>query len=209
MVEEIRIYIEGDTKQKGKNADIALREGFHHFFGELIEKAREQNIKFRIITCGSKFITFKDFLNAVKSYQDSFIAFLIDSDDAVGENETAKSFLQKQNTSWHWQTVKEEQCFLMAQVMESWFFADIDTLEKYYGQDFNRRALRQNKNVERIAKSDVENGLANATKNTQKGEYHKTKHGAKILELINPQKVREAAPHCERLFKTIKEEIEK
>jgi hypothetical protein len=91
----------------------------------------------------------------------------------------------------------------MVQVMESWFFADIDRLEKYYGQNFNRKALRQSSNVEKIAKSDVENGLANATKNTQKGEYHKTKQGAKLLELINPQKVREAAPHCERLFEII------
>ena len=200
MVEEIRIYIEGDTKQKGKNSDIALREGFHNFFRELIEKAREQNIKFRITLCSSKFITFKVFLNGVKVYQDSFVAFLIDADDTVDEKETAKSFLQKQNADWYWQTINEEQCFLMVQMMESWFFADIDTLEKYYGQNFNRKALRQSNNVEKIAKSDVKNGLANATKNTQKGEYHKTKHGAKLLELINPQKVREVAPHCKRLY---------
>jgi hypothetical protein len=208
MAEEIRLYIEGDTKQKGKNTDIALREGFHHFFGKLIEKARKKNIRFRIILCGSKFITFKDFLNAVEVYQNSFVGFLIDADNTVGENETAKSFLQKQNAGWHWQIVKEEQCFLMVQVMESWFFADIDALEKYYGQNFNRKVLRQNKNVEKIAKADVESGLANATRNTQKGEYHKTKHGAKILELVNPQKVREAAPHCDKLFKTISEKIE-
>ena len=209
MVEEIRIYIEGDTKQKGKNSDIALREGFHNFFRELIEKAREQNIKFRITLCSSKFITFKVFLNGVKVYQDSFVAFLIDADDTVDEKETAKSFLQKQNADWYWQTINEEQCFLMVQMMESWFFADIDTLEKYYGQNFNRKALRQSNNVEKIAKSDVKNGLANATKNTQKGEYHKTKHGAKLLELINPQKVREVAPHCKRLFETIAKKIEK
>jgi len=207
MVSEIRIYIEGDTKQKGKNADIALREGFHNFFGELIEKAREKSIKFRIILCGSKFITFKDFLNGAKVYPDSFVAFLIDSDDEVDENETAKSFLRKQNISWHWQSVNEEQCFLMVQVMESWFFADIDALEKYYGQNFNRKTLRQSSNVEKIAKSDVENGLARATENTQKGEYHKTRHGAKLLELISPQKVRKAAPHCRRLFETITEAI--
>lgn len=207
MVNEIRVYIEGDTKQKGKNADISLREGFHHFFGDLIETAREKNIKFRIIMCGSKFITFKDFLNAVKVYQESFVGFLIDSDNSV-DNETEKSFLQKQNSDWHWQNVNEEQCFLMVQIMESWFLADIDALEKYYGQHFNRKALRQSKNVEKIAKSDVETGLANATRNTQKGEYHKTKHGAKLLELVSSRKVRESAPHCERLFVAIFKEME-
>ncbi len=180
--------------------DIALREGFHNFFGELIERAREKSIKFRIIMCGSKFITFKDFLSAAKIYPDSFVSFLIDADDVVGEEETAKSFLQKQNSSWHWQTVNEEQCFLMVQVMESWFLADVDALANYYGQNFNRNTLAKIKKVEKIAKSDVQMSLTEATKNTQKGEYHKTKHGAKLLELINPKKVRAAAPHCEKMF---------
>ncbi len=96
----------------------------------------------------------------------------------------------------------------MVQVMESWFFADKETLAEFYGQNFNLNALKKNTNVEKIAKADVENRLSNATKNTQKGEYHKTRHGAKILELINPLKVREAAPHCERLFAVLINNIE-
>ena len=37
-------------------------------------------------------------------------------------------------------------------------------------------------------KLDVEKPLAAATAKTQKAEYHKIEHGAKILELVNPQK---------------------
>lgn len=205
MVREIRIYIEGDTKQKGKFNTISLREGFNHFFGELIGKAKDKNIVFRLIMCGSKYETFKDFLNASKSYEDSFVLFLLDSDDFVDENETAKSFLQKQNSNWHLQAVEENQCHLMAQLMESWFLADKEKLAEFYGQNFNRTALGRNKNVEKVSKADVENNLARATEHTQKGEYHKTRHGAKLLELINPQKVRKAAPHCDKLFTTIGE----
>lgn len=208
MVKEIRIYIEGDTKQKGKFNTIALREGFNRFFTELIEKAKAKNIALRLIMCGSKYETFKDFLNAAKSYQDSFVIFLLDSDAPLEETETPRTFLQKQNPLWHLHEAEENQCHLMVQLMESWFFADKDKLAEFYGQNFNRNALSKNKNVEKIAKADVENGLTNATKNTQKGEYHKTKHGAKILEIINSQKVRAAAPHCERLFQTIADEIE-
>jgi Domain of unknown function (DUF4276) len=205
MVKEIRLYIEGDTKQKGKFNTISLREGFNHFFSELINKAKDKNVAFRLIMCGSKYETFKDFLNASKSYEDSFVLFLLDSDDFVGENETAKSFLQKQNLNWHLQAVEENQCHLMVQMMESWFFADKDKLAEFYGQNFNRNALGRNKNVEKIAKADVESNLTRATEHTQKGEYHKTRHGAKLLELINPQKVRAAAPHCDKLFTTIVE----
>ena len=200
MKEEIRIYIEGDTKQKGKYNTISLREGFNHFFRELIEIAKSKNIAFRLIMCGSKFETFKDFLNAAKSYEESFVLFLLDSDAPLEENETPKSFLQKQNPNWHLENAEENQCHLMVQIMESWFFADKDKLAEFYGQNFNRNALAKYKNVEKIEKDKIESGLANATKNTQKGEYHKTRHGAKLLELINPQKVRESSPHCEKLF---------
>ena len=207
MVKEIRIYIEGDTKQKGKFNTISLREGFNHFFTELIEKAKAKNIILRLIMCGSKYETFKDFLNAAKSYQDSFVMFLLDSDAPLEEAETPKTFLQKQNPLWHLYEAEENQCHLMIQVMESWFFADKEKLAEFYGQGFNLNSLAKNVNVEKITKADVESGLANATRNTQKGEYHKTRHGAKILELIDTQKVRDSAPHCEKLFTTVLEKI--
>ncbi len=208
MVKEIRIYIEGDTKHKGKNTDITLRQGFNSFFRELVDKAKSKNMTLRPITYGSKFETFKKFLDGKREYQNTFVLFLLDSDAPIDEDETPKSFLQKQNPLWHLQEAEENQCHLMVHLMESWFFADKDKLAEFYGQNFNRNALTKNANVEKIKKSDVENHLANATKNTQKGEYHKTKHGAKLLEIINPQKVREAAPHCERLFQIISEKID-
>ncbi len=193
MVKEIRIYIEGDTKHKGKNTDITLRQGFNLFFRELVDKAKNKNITLRPITYGSKFETFKKFLDGKREYQNTFVLFLLDSDAPIDENETPKSFLQKQNPLWHLQEAEENQCHLMVQVMESWFFSDKEKLSEFYGQKFNLNKRAKNTNVEKIKKSDVENQLANATKNTQKGEYHKTKHGAKLLEIISPQK--SAKPH--------------
>lgn len=134
--------------------------------------------------------------------------FLLDSDLPIEENETPKSFLQKQNPTWHLEDAEENQCHLMVQLMESWFFADKDKLAEFYGQNFNRNALARNTNVEKIEKSNVERGLANATSHTQKGEYHKTRHGAKLLELIDPQKVCQSAPHCEKLFAAVFKVIE-
>lgn len=208
MVKEIRIYIEGDTKNKGKNTDITLRQGFNIFFRQLIDEAKSRNITLRPITYGSKFETFKKFLDGVREYPDSFVLFLLDSDASLEDGETPRAFLQRQNPNWHLNHAEEDQCHLMVHMMESWFFADKDRLAEFYGQNFNRNALARNNNVEKIPKANVESGLENATKNTQKGIYHKTRHGAKILEIINPQKVRDAAPHCERLFKTILEKIE-
>ena len=40
MVKEVILYIEGDTKQKGKGNAIALRQGFREFFQTLAEEIK-------------------------------------------------------------------------------------------------------------------------------------------------------------------------
>jgi hypothetical protein len=73
----------------------------------------------------------------------------------------------------------------------------------------DKSAIPKNRNVESIEKERVESSLKTATGKTQKGEYHKIGHGAKILEVIEPRKVRASAPQCERLFAEIKKHISK
>lgn len=43
---------------------------------------------------------------------------------------------------------------------------------------------------------------------SSKGEYHKIQHGAKLLEMLNVERVRKASSHCDRLFTTLSEIIE-
>ena len=97
----------------------------------------------------------------------------------------------------------EDRVFWMVQVMESWFLADVAALQVYYGQGFQETALPKNPKVEEVFKADVLSGLKNATRNTPKGRHHKTGHAPEILRGIDPQKVRTAAPHCERMFATL------
>ncbi len=78
--------------------------------------------------------------------------------------------------------------------------ADREALARFYGQGFRATALPAREDVEGIPKADLEAALANATRDTQKGSYHKIRHGARILELVDPQTVRARAPHCDRLF---------
>jgi hypothetical protein len=84
--------------------------------------------------------------------------------------------------------------------MESWFLADKPTLIAYYGQGFLAGSLPGQANVELIAKQNVYDALRHASRNTQKGEYHKTRHGFDLLEKIDPTKVRAASHHAARLF---------
>jgi hypothetical protein len=95
----------------------------------------------------------------------------------------------------------------MVEMMESWFHADKDALEAYYKSGFRKAALKANPNVEEISKQDLIDGLKAATKDTTKGKYHKTRHAPALLQSINTALVRKAAPHCERLFKAVLDEL--
>ena len=86
--------------------------------------------------------------------------------------------------------------------MESWFLADIDALKRFYDDGFQESALEGNPKVEEIQKADVLKRLKKATSGTKSGEYQKN-HAFKLLGQVDPLKVRNAAPNCERLFTVI------
>lgn len=93
----------------------------------------------------------------------------------------------------------DDHAHLMVQCTESWFLADIGKLAEFFGQGFQQGALPGNPNIEQISKTDVLQGLANATRNSRKGTYHKTRHGYQLLGLVDPVNVRNASPQAERL----------
>ena len=88
----------------------------------------------------------------------------------------------------------------MVQLMESWFLADRSSLREYYGSDLHENSLPRNREVERVPKADVLDGLKRATRNTGKGAYHKGARAPRILEKLDPNRVRAAARHCDRLI---------
>ncbi|MCW5959560.1 MAG: DUF4276 family protein [Pyrinomonadaceae bacterium] len=200
MVREVVIYIEGDTKRKGKSNAITLRQGFREFFKDL---AGEIKIPIELKLVGAREFTIKVFLAEQEYNSDSFTVLLVDSEGRLDENETPKTFLQKISDKFDFKNVKDEQCHLMVQLMESWFVADKEKLAEFYDKDFNAKALPKNKNIEQIPKNDVITGLEKATQKTKKGKYGKGAHSGEILRIIDSGKVRKSAPHCERLFETI------
>ena len=184
-MKEIRLYFEGDRR---------LRPGFRVFLKEMEERAHAKRIEFNPIAAGGS--PAQDFLTATHSHpEEAWIIVLLDSDGpADGSLFERWPELRKHRTSVFW----------MVQLMESWFLADPDALETYYGPRFNRKALKKNPHVEQILKKDVEASLKLATRNTgrvyDRRTAAKTIDAPQILKRIDPVKVREAAPNCERLF---------
>lgn len=182
MVSEIRIYYEGDR---------ALKVGFDAFFSKIRRLARDKACRFQLISTGAKWQ--QDFRIAIKSHPASWNILLIDSE---GPTYSAMETCKKNG----WDPVHATSIFWMVEMMESWFHADQSTVASYYGTGFNRNVLKPNPRVEEIPKKDLVDGLKAATKETLKGEYHKTAQAPKLLACIDPALVRQAAPNCARLF---------
>jgi hypothetical protein len=108
-----------------------------------------------------------------------------------------------------WKKSVSRSVFWMVEMMEAWFHADMDALALFYGAGFNRGALSGNRNVESIPKRRIEEGLRDATRNSDRGDYfrYKTLHGPQLLSAVSPSLVCEHAPNCSRLFQAIRKHL--
>ena len=180
MVKELRIYFEGDKQ---------LKPGLHSFLKEIVETARQERCRVRLIDANGTPV--QDFYNGVEANPNSWNVLLLDSEEPLKGCYRSKEIDAKYEGSVFW----------MVELMESWFLADIPRLSAFYGT----RLEAGNPKVEEIPKADVKAKMDKASGNT----YHKTKHAPKLLELIDPALVRKAAPNCDRMFNLILKQLSK
>jgi hypothetical protein len=202
VVNEIRIYVEGGGDQRSGKA--AIQEGFSKFLSPLKEMARERRIRWNVIACGPRNATFDFFEIALKIHKDAFNVLLIDAEGPISR--PPRDHL-RQSEGWSVQGISEDNCQLMVQIMEAWLISDLVALANFYGHQFNLNPIPKQEDVESVDKTDLINTLKKATQNTQKGEYHKIRHGPKILALVDRQKVRSRARHCDRLFSVLERRL--
>ena len=200
----VKVYLEGggsgsDSKRrKGGRSEQSskFREGFSKFVRQVGLTGRMP----QFVPCGSRETAYRDFRKAVESGEPALL--LVDAEMPV----TVPGPWQHLKASDNWnrpRSATNDHCHLMVQVMESWFLADPDALESYYGQDFRKAALPKNPKVEDVSKQDVKLGLRLATRKTRKGEYSKGRHSFEILAVLDTAKVREKSPYAERFLSTL------
>jgi hypothetical protein len=194
----VRIYVEGGLQGSTKSD---CRTAFRLFFEKAIPPK-----SFSVLASGSRNNAFEDFRDALKRHPNDYVILLVDSEEPVA---TPPWQHLRDRSGDNWPCPKhasENQAHLMVQVMESWFLADKQVLNDYYGQEFLANSLPGQPKIELIAKKDVFIALQHASKKTQKGEYHKTRHGFDLLALINPTRVRAASNHADRLLQVLERE---
>ncbi|MCH8311968.1 MAG: DUF4276 family protein [Nitrospinae bacterium] len=194
----IRIYVEGGGDRKDTKAKC--RRGFAVFFKKIFPERKQP----KITACGGRTKAFRSFCIATRQNPENINILLVDSEEPVSKRPWEHL---KDKDNWDRpDEATDDSAHLMVQCMESWFLADKDVLAEYYGQGFSLNALPQRMNIEEIPKSDIQQALEQATKNSQKGTYHKTKHAFDILASIDPSKLGDdqVSVHAKRLIDYLK-----
>ena len=191
----VKVYVEGG----GDRAELraTCRKGFSKF----IEASGMRGIMPSIVACGSRQNAYDSFKTA-RFRKDGISMLLVDAEEPVTASGPWEHLAARDN--WVRPTgATDDQCHLMVQVMESWFLADVESMESFYGPSFRKQALPANPKVEKVAKQDVLNGIEQATRDTSKGRYSKGKHSFDLLAALDPAKVRDASPHADRFIRTL------
>jgi hypothetical protein len=207
VIAEIRLYIEGGGNQK--DTRIRLRKAFGTFLREIRDQASSKRIGWHVRACGARKAAYDNFVSAIKLNPHAFNVLLVDAEGPVAEAGPWEHLRRRKDDQWRNPGAKDDCCHLMVQTMEAWLIADLERLAGYYEQGFRESAIPRNANVEQIDKTVLEKSLHNATRQTQKGPYHKTRHAPEILEAIRASVVRTKATGCDRLFVTLAQCIER
>ena len=182
-----------------------LRRGMDAFLRSLKQAARSKGLHWKLVACGSRNAAFDGFKHAIATEPEAFNMLLVDAEGPVTNKPQDHLWARD---AWDLGGAPEARLHLMVQTMETWIVADPDALRSYYGAEFKAARLPSRVNLEEEPKEQLQRRLKDATKDTQKRAYHKIKHAKDLLELIDPDLVRERCPHCERLFRELRQVLE-
>ena len=123
----VKLFVEGG----GEHA----RE-FRSGLGKFIEKAGAVGRMPRIVACGRRDNAYDKFRKAHGDGENAML--LVDAEEPVTAGGSWEHLKGRDNWDRPAGTTNQ-QCQLMVQVMETWFLADVNALESYYGQGFRRQ----------------------------------------------------------------------
>jgi hypothetical protein len=185
------LYVEGGGETN--KLQEPLRSALRKFLAMLPRQPR-------VLCCGSRGQTLRDFRDGVRDNMNDIHVLLVDSEKSVAS--LPKAHLGTEFSANEIPNVPDDHYHLMAQVMESWIVADPSCIQKAFPQDAKLDKIPLWQDVESVPKSDVINALRSATSG-QYSDDNKRLSTAKILQYADAGIVRQKAKHCDRLLNTL------
>ena len=148
----------------------------------------------KVIRGGSREETFDRFTLALADPTGGTVPLLfVDSECPVAAEHSVWKHLYARDR-WRKPTAaRNDQAFLMVQVMETWFLADPKALQTYFGAHFTTNAIRKWHRLEDLPRETVYDALEKATTKCSK-VYAKGKVAFELLKHINAALVEAACP---------------
>ena len=201
---DVFVYAEGGgSGANSASLQAEYRQAFAAFFSRTILSTARRP---RVVTCGGRDQALEMFKTAVLQGKNALL--LVDSEAAVSPSHAPHPTQNglpwahlRAHDGWNMPAgSSDSDCHLMTQCMESWFLADWQTVQNYFGRGFITSTLPKGP-IEAIAKLDLYAALQRATNSCEtKSRYSKGEHSFKILSLIDPSKVIAASPWAKRLI---------
>lgn len=192
------VYIEG-----GGNGDQRLERLFRRSWARFFEAAGlagRMGRMPRIVRGGSRNRTFGLFARAIADRTEERLPVLVvDSETTVAAESSAWRHLNARDGWDQPHGARNDQVFLMVQLMETWLVADRNTLRAYFGVSFREKALPQWPALEDVAKRDILDALERATARCAK-PYSKGCVSFELLARTDPARVENACPHAKKLL---------
>lgn len=190
------IFIEG-----GGDNDQNLERLFRRSWATFFAAAGLKGHRPRVVRGGGRNRTFNLFTKEIKRPDPKRLPLLlVDSENPVAAGHSVWQHLQANDNWIRPLNVGDDQAFLMVQAMETWFLADRNSLQRYFGAKFNENAFRQWPQLEAVPKATVFDALERAT---DKG-YAKGKVSFELLAQIDPARVEAACPHAKAFLNRLR-----
>ena len=154
----------------------------------------------RVVRGSGRNRTFDLFATAIQNPHPGRVPLLlVDSEEALAAGHSVWQHLHERD---HWnrpRDARDDQMFLMVQVMETWLLADRAALGQYFGAPFRPNAIPQWPALEDVSKQDVLGALARATAGCAR-PYDKGAVSFELLAMIDPALVEATCPRAAALL---------
>ena len=199
----VKLYVEGGAQDSSFERE-RCREAFKKFFSN---DPRLKGKLPRTVPCGGRKSAFDAFVTAVRNPASGVLPLLlVDSEIGVARGHTVWQHL-KSRPGDRWEKpegVADDQAFLMVQVMETWFIADREAMQRFFGEEFRTAAIPLWPKLEEVSKKAVYDSLENATADCGPRKYAKGRLSFELLATVSPARVEAASPHAKQLFERLR-----
>lgn len=198
---KVTIYLEGGGDSK--ELHTRCREGFR----KLLERCGFVGKMPKLVACGGRSQTFRDFCTAHRITARGCIALmLIDSEDPMVNIDTTWTHLQARDGWEKPDGADDKQVLMMTTCMETWIVADRVTLRTHYGQHLEESGLPALADLEARTRDAVQSALVHSTRNCV-NRYEKGKRSFQILSELTPATLSAHLPSFVRAMQLLSEKL--